>query len=329
MIFIDRIYGVMDVKETVFEKIVLSQTFQRLHGIYMGSWAPGNPFVTTPDTRYEHSIGVFMLLRKYNASIPEQIAGLIHDVSHTAFSHLSDRLFGTTNSCKQANYQDSIHKEFVKNSEIASIIKSENFDLDYILDDTKFPLKEKNLPDICADRIDYSLRMLAHIKQHGMLLEYDEKKLSDSFIATDSGFIMKNLNVARQFANLFNTEDEAVCSCFDNVFYESALKDICIEALNKNILTKQDFFALSDLEIIQKLSTANIDLAILYEKHPKKYIAKNHTTYKTEYKKVRRIDPTFIDTHNNIVRLSGVDKSYAQILSNTPKYIEYKIKQTK
>ena len=35
-----------------------------------------------------------MLLAKKGASLTEQIAGLIHDVSHTVFSHVIDRVVG-------------------------------------------------------------------------------------------------------------------------------------------------------------------------------------------------------------------------------------------
>lgn len=94
MICCDRIYGVLNVEEPVFAEIIAAPTFQRLQGINMGPWVPCRPFYSIPVSRYHHSIGVFMLLRRHGAPLAEQIAGLIHDVSHTAFSHLSDRLFG-------------------------------------------------------------------------------------------------------------------------------------------------------------------------------------------------------------------------------------------
>jgi HD superfamily phosphohydrolase len=51
-------------------------------------------------SRYDHSLGVYALLKRYNASQEEQIAGLLHDASHTAFSHIGDWIFsnrGTKN----------------------------------------------------------------------------------------------------------------------------------------------------------------------------------------------------------------------------------------
>jgi len=53
--------------------------------------------VTNPTTRFDHSVGVMLLIRKLGAGsspasalLKEQVAALLHDVSHTAFSHVID-----------------------------------------------------------------------------------------------------------------------------------------------------------------------------------------------------------------------------------------------
>jgi HD superfamily phosphohydrolase len=326
MIFIDKIYGVLEAKEPVFEKIALSKTFQRLQGIHMGGWSPGNPFLGTPHSRYDHSVGVFMLLRKHGASMEEQIAGLIHDVSHTTFSHLSDRLFGDKESCKTSTYQDSIHNVFVRNSELADIISSEGFDLDRILDESHFKLKEMPLPDLCADRMDYSLRIIPHFKQWGKLLDIDEKELARRFIPTAGGFVMKDLESARIFTRAFNTADEESYSSFTGVFYEAAMKKVCLDAIKKGILTKQDFFESTDMEIVRKLFLSGADLSLLHASQ-EDYRAEDGDDFEIEYQKVRRIDPRFINKSGEISKLSEADPEYAEYFASHPKYIEYKIKK--
>ena len=67
-------------------------TFQRLKGVRQaGPSALAFPFKDV--TRYEHSLGVFALLRRLRAPRREQVAGLLHDISHTAFSHAVDFVF--------------------------------------------------------------------------------------------------------------------------------------------------------------------------------------------------------------------------------------------
>ena len=162
MEYIDRVYGRFEIVEPVIIELINSPSLQRLKNIDQTGY---RPFWVKPDieigkyenSRFAHSVGVYLLLKIYNAPIEEQIAGLIHDVSHSAFSHCIDYVLDS-GSEKEHNHQDNIFNEFVRKTEIPEILKKYGFDLDYILDDKNFPLKERDLPDLCADRIDYSLR---------------------------------------------------------------------------------------------------------------------------------------------------------------------------
>jgi HD superfamily phosphohydrolase len=82
---------------------------------------------------------------------------LIHDVSHGAFSHCLDYVFDE-GSQKEQTHQDNIFEKFVKESGIPRILETYGIDINYVVDDKNFPLKERLLPDLCADRIDYILR---------------------------------------------------------------------------------------------------------------------------------------------------------------------------
>jgi len=159
----DRVYGKVEITEPVILELINCPTFQRLKEIdqigYFEPYFPG-----TAHSRFEHSMGVFLLLDKYKAPIEERIAGLIHDVSHSAFSHCIDYVL-YIGSEKEHNHQDNVFDEFVRESQIPEILKKYNLDINYILDDNNFPLKEKDLPDLCADRIDYSFKTAVIFKE--------------------------------------------------------------------------------------------------------------------------------------------------------------------
>ncbi len=327
MLVCDRIYGVMNVDEPVIEQIIAAPTFQRLQGIGMGSWVPNMPFYSIPVSRYHHSIGVFMLLRMHGAGMPEQIAGLIHDVSHTAFSHLSDRLFGGEESAKYQSYQDDTHINFVKNSELAEIIAKAGFDLDSILDDSQFRLKENDLPNLCADRLDYSLRAIPHMHHYGHLLGCDEVALSRAIVATPGGFVIKDLESAKLFAHAFNTTDAAIYSNFNCVFYEEMLTRICRDAITAGILTRNDLFRLTDIQVIRKMYDAGVDFSRMYA-DPQQWRADDHDCDSFVLpQKLRRVDPQFISSDGTIRRLSDADPDFATYIAAQPKFVEYKIKK--
>ncbi|HEY0175824.1 MAG TPA: HD domain-containing protein, partial [Pedobacter sp.] len=87
----DPIYGTFELPE-IFDDLLNSKAMQRLGKIHHS----GAVFLVNPDichTRLEHSIGVMLLIRMLGGTELEQIAGLLHDISHTAFSHVGDYVF--------------------------------------------------------------------------------------------------------------------------------------------------------------------------------------------------------------------------------------------
>ena len=144
-------------------------------------------------------MGVYLLLKRYGASLEEQIAGLIHDVSHGTFSHCLDYVFAE-GSQKEQTHQDNIFEAFVKTTDIPDILQKYGLAIDYIIDDTHFPLKETNLPDLCADRIDYSLRTAHHYdKQTTEQISY----FLEHLVAQDEKRMFDNLASAKKYAEMF------------------------------------------------------------------------------------------------------------------------------
>ncbi len=150
----DKVYGVEEIEEPVLKELILSPSLLRLKGVSQFGM-PQEYYHKKSFSRYEHSVGVLILLRRLGARMEEQIAGLLHDVSHTAFSHVIDWVLGDPT---KENYQDEIHLDFIENSELPKILEKYYFDYRKIADIETFPLLEKQIPDLCADRIDYSLR---------------------------------------------------------------------------------------------------------------------------------------------------------------------------
>lgn len=115
-------------------------------------------------TRYDHSLGVLYLLNYFEASFEEQVSGLLHDVSHTAFSHVSDYLF-STNSAGEPNYHDSLFTVFLQKHGVAQILRQSGLKPEDVApENTHFTMLERELPDLCADRLDYILQGSARRK---------------------------------------------------------------------------------------------------------------------------------------------------------------------
>jgi len=90
----DRVYGEVQIDNPVLIELMHSAPLQRLKRINQAGVAQ---YVLPRKniTRYEHCVGVMILLKRLGASLEEQIAGLLHDVPHTAFSHVIDFVFAS------------------------------------------------------------------------------------------------------------------------------------------------------------------------------------------------------------------------------------------
>lgn len=153
MLIYDELYGKYEV-EAVLSALIESPEVQRLKDVHMA----GAAYLVNPlwnETRYEHSIGVMLLIRCLGGSLEEQIAGLLHDISHTAFSHLIDQVLGND----KEDFHEEIKGKWLQDSSIPTILSSFGYDYQQLLlDDSKWSILEQSAPDLCADRIDYTLR---------------------------------------------------------------------------------------------------------------------------------------------------------------------------
>jgi hypothetical protein len=158
--FVEKLfYTTIEITDQRVLTLINSQAFQRLYNIAQYGIDP----VVLPDrqhtkvyNRANHSLGVYWLLNRYNAPFEEQIAGLGHDLSHTTHSHVGDKIFKHKDG--KSSYQDDHHLEFLSETDLPEIFKSLNIPFQ-VLDhkNPAYTCLEDDLPNGCADRIEYNL----------------------------------------------------------------------------------------------------------------------------------------------------------------------------
>lgn len=230
-------YGPVERYEPVIEELLASGPIQRLKNIHqLGVVHLLNPAWST--TRYEHSLGVLMLLRRHGASLEEQIAGLLHDVSHTAFSHVADFLFERWDE----SFGEEHTREWITNGEIAEILTHHGIDPEAVSDPKQFTLLERDKPGICSDRLDYSFRDAVTF---GVITINEAKAFVDDLAVAEGGFVFRSPERAAAYAKLYIALDrdyyaspDYIASYFLMVAaMKAALKD---ETLTINDLWQDD-----------------------------------------------------------------------------------------
>ena len=317
----DKVYGKIKITEPVVLDLMNCESMKRLKGIDQVGYS--KPFFHYPRrTRFEHSVGVYLLLKKYNTPIEEQVSGLIHDISHSAFSHAIDYIMkGDT---KYQSYQDNIFDEYIIKTEIPKILKKYNHKLDYLLDDANFPLKENNLPNLCADRIDYVLRDAIGV---GELK--DASYFIDNLIVENKTWIFKNFSSAKKFAKLFQRMNTYYYSSFIVAIMYKTLGDYFIYALDKKYISLEDLYTTDEIVLrkVSKYHKKDSRLKFLSDRMNNKIKCKNNTKgYESiVYCKSRMIDPSCI-YKGKIKRLSEIESKWKKVIKEENKPKKYFLK---
>lgn len=190
----DPIYGTVQLPR-IFEDLLNTKAMQRLGKIHHS----GAIFLVNPDichTRLEHSIGVMLLIRSLGGTETEQIAGLLHDISHTAFSHVGDYVFDNKNE----TYHEDLYETVIKNSEIPAILELYGYQYEQLIHG-EFPILEQPLPLLCADRLDYTLRDAMHAR---LITRADACAFLHSVVLQDGIIVVKTEQSAAWINQLFN-----------------------------------------------------------------------------------------------------------------------------
>lgn len=244
----DSVYGACEIAEPVLIELLQSPVMLRLQGINQLGMPPEYDPSSVFFSRYDHSVGVMVLLRNLGASLEEQVAGLLHDSSHTAFSHLIDWVLQTQD---KQNYQDLTLTDFLAKSEVPAILSRHGLQLEEVIDHHRFTLLEQEAPALCADRVDYTLREL--VVRNGPPTRLVPEMVR-GLMVKDGKIIFNDLHPARCFGwNYLRLQRESWGSrehCIRNYLFAQVLRT----AMQEGVLTLADFWQ-EDTFVLQKIQT--------------------------------------------------------------------------
>lgn len=324
MIYEDLIHGRVEISEPVILDLINCSAIQRLKKIDQAGYSEPY-FPNTKHNRFEHSMGDYLLLKKYEASIEEQISGLIHDVSHSAFSHCIDYVLDAGSQTTH-DYQDSIFNDFVYKTEIPEILKKYNFNVEFVLDEKNFPLQERDLPDLCADRIDYSLRTSIIFKESS---KADVSVILNNLIIQDKHWIFENFEIAKKYAELFLRMNNKYYSGILSGVMFLTVGDYLRYAIINGYINEEDLYSTDDalLAKIEPFRARDMHLEMLFNRMDRKigFESDSSDYYSKVSCKSRVVDPLF-KSGNKIERVSDVDVEWRYLLEKYSKPKDYFIK---
>lgn len=300
----DSIYGMVEIQESLLKDLMKSEALQRLKGISQHG-ITALIGITPPFSRFDHSVGAMLLVRRLGASLDEQIAALLHDVSHTAFSHVIDFVFNDHN---RQSYHEEKKSDFIAGTDIPKILGKYEKNWVEFMDEEKFKLLEQESPALCADRLDYFLRDLEFL---GLANSDEIRATVESLAVRDGRIVVIDPDAARWMAYTFIETDRASWSNFREVGLYQLTAEAIKVASNLGIVDESDIWS-SDNALWEKLCSAA---------HPdvKRYVdlitPGTRFTWDDENPvfrvatKIRSIDP-LVSSGNSVKSLSDLDATF-------------------
>ena len=236
------------------EKYLSVDIFQRLAGVGLLCGTDWTPLYKNPVfySRLEHSIGVALILWNFTHDKKQTIAGLLHDVSTPAFSHVSD--FRNGDALKQESTESENKNIIHQSMELKALLEEDGLSCFDVDDYHRFPIADNEIPMLSADRLEYMF-------PSGCILN---GSFSMQDIARLYGDISICYNELGQEELGFKTQSLAVEYCRrvcctshvlqknENKLTLQLLAEILSLGISLGIISEQDLFVFSEKQLIEK-----------------------------------------------------------------------------
>jgi len=252
----DPIHDYIDLS-SVEVKLVDTPAYQRLR--WIKQLGPTNlVYPGANHTRHEHCMGTSHVVGKMADSVGLEsgdkqlvsVAGLLHDLGHTAFSHLGDEINGvedhvirTTKIITETEISDILSEEGIDSKEVNQIIMGEH------------KLGPLVSGDLDGDRLDYLVRD-AHYT--GVSTGVDMGRLIATMSMSDSNLVIKEGGLPAVEA-LLTARSTMYPTVYFHPFVRGAelmLVRATNHAISSNQFTKENFINFTDHKLLSELDKA-------------------------------------------------------------------------
>lgn len=113
-----------------------------------------------PYSRFDHSVGVALLIWRFTGNQRQSLAGLFHDISTPCFAHVVDFMLG--DSMTQEATENGTRAVIESSAYIQAILRKNGLITDDVADYHQFPIADNDSPKLSADRLEYTLGNLVN-----------------------------------------------------------------------------------------------------------------------------------------------------------------------
>lgn len=232
-------------------------------------------------SRYDHSLGVALIIWHFTKDKAQTLAGLFHDVSTPVFSHVAD--FRKGDALTQSATEEPNALMLKEDKNLPRLLSEDGLTLEQVLDYHKYPVADNEIPCLSADRLEYMF-------PSGMALEGSWTMEEIRRVYNDLA-VLKNEEGIDELG--FCTLEAAELYCYrfantghilqlnENKLTLQLLAEVCRLALEAGLVQEEDFMTLGESDVINR-----------FEKYAENHSEEKFSVYYRTFRKMTSIEHT-------------------------------------
>jgi len=242
------------------QKAAQTPPMQRLRAVGMNCGCEYTAFPRftrcTKYSRFDHSLGVGLIVWHFTASPAQALAGLFHDIATPAFAHVVDFLHG--DHLRQETTEDGTTELIDGSPEIQAVLRSLGLTTQDVCDYHRYPIADNDAPRLSADRLEYTL---GNLVQFGFADMRTVKALYDDLVVGENEegapeLIFQGTEQALRFARGALRCSEVYVSDEDR-YAMQMLSELLGDAIRAGVLTERELYT-NEPEVLARLRAEDV-----------------------------------------------------------------------
>lgn len=208
----------------------------------------------------DHSVAVALIIWNFTKDKKQTIAGLLHDIATPVFKHCVDFMNGDYE--KQESTEELTVKIIKESKEIMSLLSRDKIKIEEISDYHIYPIADNDTPQLSADRLEYTLSNGFGVRKALWSLDEIREIYKNIEIQQNENGIeelgFKDKEIAEKFVSNM-TELSLEYMINETKLTMQFLADIMKKMSDKNIITKNDMYTLSEKDVIEKIENCKYE----------------------------------------------------------------------
>lgn len=204
-----------------------------------------------PYSRWDHSMGVGLIVWHFTGSMEQAMAGLLHDIAIPVFAHVVDFLYG--DHMKQESTEAGTSQMIRESRALQEVLRKYGLSSEDVEDYHRYPVADNDSPRLCADRLEYTL---GNAVNYGIVSGAKAKEFYDNLVVGCNEAGVDELMFRDGDAALAFAETALQCSQIyvadEDRYAMQSLAELLGEAMEKGICKQTDLYG-QETQVIDKL----------------------------------------------------------------------------